>query len=153
MKKKIHKFLSHSKADAGLLVLRLGIGAQMAFHGWPKITGGTEKWEKIGAKMGLLGFDFGEVFWGFMASFSEFGGGILMIIGLFSRPAAMLISFTMFVACLFHWHEVYADGALSVYKKWMEASNAFELMTVAIAWYLLGSGRYSLDHRLFKKHH
>ena len=35
--------------DVGLLVLRLGIGTSMlVFHGYGKLSGGPEKWEKIG---------------------------------------------------------------------------------------------------------
>lgn len=151
--KKIHNYLARTYHDIGLLLLRLGIGLQLAFHGWPKITAGPEKWEKIGSNMALVGLDFGHVFWGFMASFGEFGGGLLMILGLFSRPAAFLAGFTMFIAAMHHWHEVYMDENMSLLHKWMSGSNAFELMIVCAAWYFLGSGKYSLDKKLLHKQH
>ncbi|HCA99259.1 MAG TPA: DoxX family protein, partial [Porphyromonadaceae bacterium] len=34
--------------QAGLLLLRVGIGVSIFFHGLPKITGGPETWTAIG---------------------------------------------------------------------------------------------------------
>lgn len=48
--------------DAGILVLRLGFGIMFMFHGFPKILGGTEEWEKAGADMHTLGINFLPVF-------------------------------------------------------------------------------------------
>lgn len=127
--------------DTGLLILRLGLGLQLILHGYPKFFGGPEKWVKLGKSMSQLHIDFGHTFWGFMAAFAEFGGGILVIIGLFSRPVAVLVSITMLVACIDHWSE---DGA-----KWMDASHAFELFMVFLAYYFTGPGRFSLDRRWF----
>ncbi len=33
--------------DAGLLILRIGIGIMFLYHGAPKLIGGPEKWEKL----------------------------------------------------------------------------------------------------------
>ena len=98
MKQKIKQFLDTTKIDTGLLVLRLGIGLQLTLHGWPKMMGGPDKWAKLGANMSLVGLDFAHGFWGFMAAFAEFGGGLLILLGFFTRPAAVLAGFTMFVA-------------------------------------------------------
>ena len=38
----------------GLLILRIGFGCMFLFHGLPKLFGGPEKWEKVGAAMGGL---------------------------------------------------------------------------------------------------
>src|SRR5690349_759014 len=88
--------------DEGLLLLRIGIGIMFMVHGCPKIMGGAEKWEGLGNSMGSLGIHFWPVFWGFMAAFAEFGGGILLALGLFFRPAAFLLFVTMFVAVIKH---------------------------------------------------
>ncbi len=34
--------------DLGLLFLRAGIGTMMVLHGWPKLAGGIQQWEKLG---------------------------------------------------------------------------------------------------------
>src|SRR5689334_1712788 len=88
--------------DLGLLILRVGIGLMFMFHGWPKITGGSEMWTSIGGSMGNLGIDFAPTFWGFMAAFAEFFGGLLLVLGLFFRITNVLLVFTMIVAAIVH---------------------------------------------------
>lgn len=138
------KYLSNKKTDLGLLILRTGIGFQLIMHGLPKITKGPEMWTKLGGAMKHLGIDFAPTFWGFMASAAEFGGGILLILGLFSRPTAFLVGFTMLVAAIVHWSEPDAT--------YMSAGNAVELMIVSIGYYFTGPGKYSLDSKLFHKY-
>lgn len=89
--------------DVGLLILRIGVGiSYMYFHGWGKITGGTETWTRLGGSMEHFGITFLPNFWGFMAAIAEFVGGFCITIGLFFRPAAVLIFFTMAVATTGH---------------------------------------------------
>ncbi len=124
----------------GLLVIRLGVGISfMVFHGYKKIIGGPEKWEKLGRNMTELGIDFAPVFWGFMAAFAEFAGAALLILGLFTRPAAALLAFTMLVAILKH------AGAGEGY------SHALEVGVVFLALVITGAGKYSLDARIKMK--
>lgn len=124
--------------DFALLLLRVGIGLSVAFfHGYDKIAGGPEKWEKIGGAMADVGITFLPVFWGFMAAFAEFFGGILVALGFFTRAAAFLVAVTMLMAFYGHLHggDSFAKG-----------SHAFELMCVFIAILLTGAGKYSVDH-------
>jgi len=125
----------------GLLIIRLGIGLSFAFnHGYSKISGGPDLWEKLGGKMAYLGIEFAPVFWGFMAAFAEFGGGLLLAVGLLTRPAAFLIAFTMLVAVVMH----HAQGESYTYP--------MELMFVALGLMVSGAGKYSLDaHLPFRK--
>jgi putative oxidoreductase len=92
----------HKHVDTGLLVLRVGIGIMFLLHGAPKLFGGPSKWTGVGGAMGNLGITFMPAFWGFMAGLAEFGGGLLLILGLFVRPAAAFLIFTMFVAAMNH---------------------------------------------------
>ncbi len=125
--------------DIGLLILRVGIGGMFLFHGAPKIVGGPEKWEQLGMAMGTFGIHFLPVFWGFMASFAEFFGGILVILGLFFRPACILLTINMTVATSFHLNR--GDGLLG-------ASHAIEDGIVFLSLIFVGPGRYSLDQKL-----
>lgn len=133
---KIKRHLFGSSVDLGLFVLRFGIGFQMALHGWPKIID-PSMWDKIGSNMPLMNGGSLNVFWGFMAAFAEFGGGILLLLGWFTRPAAFLSAFTMLVASIYHWSEPDAT--------WMSASHSFELFFVFVALYVTGPGKISLD--------
>jgi putative oxidoreductase len=123
----------------GNLFLRVGIGAMIAFHGYPKFIGGVEKWEQLGAAMSNLGMDYVPVFWGFCAAVVEFFGGVALILGLFSRLSAFLLCFNMVVATTMH---------LSKGDTLNDASHAIELGIVFFALFIMGPGRYSIDHKL-----
>ena len=130
-------------ADIGLLVLRLGVGLSYVFlHGWNKMFGGPEAWARTGRAMGQLGLDFGHTFWGFMAAFSEFVGGLLVALGLFFRPACALIAFTMFVAVTRHLGS--GDG-------WRGSAHALKMLFVFAGLTGIGPGRYSIDHLLSRR--
>ncbi len=125
--------------DFGLLFLRIGIGGMFIFHGAPKMFGGPEGWERIGASMASVGIEFVPVFWGFMASFSEFIGGICIILGLFFRPACILLAITMTIA---------ASGHLSRGEGLRRAAHAIENGIVFLSLIFIGPGKYSLDEWL-----
>ena len=88
--------------NTGLLILRVGVGAMMMFHGLPKIMGGPDNWAGLGGSMGVIGINFLPAFWGFMAAIAEGLGGFLLLLGLFFRPVNMLLTFTMIIAALVH---------------------------------------------------
>lgn len=134
----ILRFLNKYR-DAGLLILRIGIGCMFIFHGAPKLFGGPDKWGMLGTVMPSLGFQFMPVFWGFMASVSEFFGGICVILGLFFRPACILLTITMAVATSMHLGR--GDGLRG-------ASHALENGIVFLSLILIGPGKYSVDERL-----
>ncbi len=124
--------------DIGLLVLRLGFGLGfLYFHGWDKLMGGPERWAGVGGAVEHLGIGFGHTFFGFLAAFAEGIGGLLIALGLFFRPAALLLAGTMFVAWVMH--ITTGNGT---------PAHAFKNMWVAMGLSLIGPGRYSLDHWL-----
>ena len=86
--------IKSSTTNFALLALRLFTGISMALaHGLGKIPP-SEGFINATAN---LGFPFPS-FFGWAAALSEFLGGILLAIGLFTRPAALFLSFTMLVA-------------------------------------------------------
>lgn len=126
----------------GLLVIRVGIGLSMAlFHGYGKVTGGPELWEKIGGNMERFGLGFAPAFWGFMAAFSEFGASILLILGVFFRPATVLLAMTMLVAASRHLSLPEGEPGAG----WKGASHAIEYLIVYVGLFFTGSGRFGLD--------
>ncbi len=124
--------------DIGLLVARVGLGAMLMVHGWPKITGGPDKWRGLGGAMKHLGIDFLPTMWGFLAAFAEFGGGLLLALGVFARPAAAMLVFTMVVAARLHFAK--GDGLSG-------ASHAIELGIAMLALLIAGPGKYALEIR------
>lgn len=136
------------KSDLGLLVVRAGTGLSLLlFHGWGKLSGGPETWEKVGGSMENLGITFLPVFWGFMAAMSEFFFALLLVLGLFFRPAAALLAFTMFVAVVRHL-SLPPDAAGA---GWKGASHALELCAVFTGLFILGPGRFALSRLVFRR--
>ena len=126
--------------DIGLLIVRVSIGLSIiVFHGYDKITGGPDLWERIGSNMSNLGITFAPAMWGFLAASTEFFGSILLILGVLFRPAAALLAFLMLVAALRHIN-LPVDNPMS---GWKGASHALELMAVYVALFLTGPGRYA----------
>ena len=124
--------------NTGLLLLRIGIGIMFIIHGFPKLAGGPQGWEGLGGSMKVIGIDFLPVFWGFMAAVTETFGGFLLIVGLFYRPACILLVFTMIIASLVHF--VKGDGLQG-------ASHAIELAIVFFSLIFIGPGKYSVDKK------
>jgi putative oxidoreductase len=77
-----------------------------------------------------------------MSAFSEFVIPVFIITGLFFRPALLLIAFTMFVAMLLH---------LTNMDPWLKVAYPMELLFVFAGLFLIGPGRFSLDHKFRKK--
>jgi putative oxidoreductase len=124
--------------NLGLLLLRLGAGLGMAvFHGWGKITGGTGAWAEVGGATALIGLDFAPAFWGFLAAFAEFAGGLLVAAGLLFRPALFLLICTMGMAATMH--IMTGNGS-------PETALIYGLVFLVL--FVIGPGSYSADKSL-----
>lgn len=122
----------------GLLTIRVLMGLMFILHGFPKITGGVEVWTFLGGAMSNIGLGFAPAFWGFMAAIAELLGGLLLVAGLWVRPAALFLAITMLVAAIFH----FAKG-----EGFDGASHALEDGAVFVMLLITGAGKYSLDKR------
>lgn len=127
--------------EIGLLIIRVGLGIMFISHGAPKIFGGPVRWEEIGQATQYIGIAFFPLGWGLAAALSEFAGGILFLLGLYTRYASLALAATMFVATAFHFGR--GDGL-------MGASHALELGIVFLGMSMVGAGRFSLDAKLGK---
>lgn len=131
-----------TNTDLGLLIVRIGIGLSMLiFHGYGKISGGTEMWARIGGNMSNFGIEFLPVFWGFMAAFAEFFCSILIITGLFFRFGTVLLALTMTVAATYHLNLPAGADA----SGWSGASHALELLAVYAGLFFTGPGKYKIS--------
>ncbi|RYG12775.1 MAG: DoxX family protein [Chitinophagaceae bacterium] len=124
--------------NTGLLLVRVGLGIMFIIHGFPKLAGGIDGWTKLGGSMKVIGIDFLPVFWGFMAAATETFGGFLLIVGLFFRPALILLIITMIIAALTHFAK--GDGLQG-------AGHAIELGIVFFGLIFIGPGKYSVDKK------
>lgn len=118
-------------ANAGLTLLRVFTGLSLAFsHGIGKVPPS----ERFIESVGNLGFPVPVVF-AWAAGVSEFFGGLFLAAGLLTRPSSFLIAVTMFVAAFLR----HAEDAFVVKEK------ALLFGCVAVAFLLIGSGKYGLD--------
>jgi len=127
MSGKINEGLTH----VGLLWLRIFTGVGIAYHGYGKVFGGHI--EKMIPGVAAMGFPQPEIF-AWAAALSEFVGGILIAIGLFTRPAAFFVFVTMGVAA-FIAHRADPLSAKELALAYFASSGALMFM---------GSGQYSL---------
>ncbi|MCB9932629.1 MAG: DoxX family protein [Planctomycetes bacterium] len=114
----------------GLLILRVGAGVLMMYHGWGKVqkifAGDFTFADPIG-----LGPELSLV----LAAGAEFGLAALVVLGLGTRLAAAPIVLTMMVAA-------FVQHAADPFAK-KELALVFALMFLVIT--LTGPGRFSLD--------
>ncbi|MGQ0722726.1 MAG: DoxX family protein [Candidatus Eiseniibacteriota bacterium] len=130
--------------DLALLFLRVGVGLSMLiFHGYGKLAGGAETWTRVGGGMANLGITFLPTMWGLLAALSESVGSLLLILGVFTRPAAAFLAVTMCVATLSHLNLPPTEPS----SGWKGASHALELLTVYVALLIAGPGKYAVSRK------
>jgi putative oxidoreductase len=78
--------------DIGKLLLRVTVAGLMIFHGIGKLKGG------IGWMAGMLASHHIPAFVGYGVYVAEVVAPILLILGILTRPAALVIAFDMFMA-------------------------------------------------------
>ncbi len=120
---------------AGLLWLRVLTGAGVAYHGFGKIFGG--RMDGFAKGVEAMGFPAPGAF-AWAAALSESVGGVLLVAGLATRPAALLVFATMCVA-VFMKHR---SDPLAVKEL------ALAYWTAAGALFLAGPGVFSVDKLL-----
>lgn len=136
------KFLDLFNTDKALapLLLRVGVGLALMPHGAQKLFGwfggygleGTGQWmASIGLQPGLL--------MAALAGAAEFFGGLALLLGLLTRPAAALTAFTMLIAVF----SVHIGNGFFMANNGYE--YAFVLLVAALSLLISGGGRYSVD--------
>lgn len=118
-------------ANIGLTLLRVFAGLAMAFgHGLGKLPV-SEGFVKA---VGKIGFPMPTVF-AWAAALSEFGCGILLALGLFTRLSSFFIGFTMLV------------GVLGVHLNdpFPKQEKAFLYLFIALLFLFKGASDWSLD--------
>ena len=120
-----------------ILVLRLVLGIIMIAHGWQKLSGGLGKFMGFLANIGVPGW------MAYLVVAAEFGGGILVLVGLLTRLGALSICIDMVVAITkVHW------------KNGLKGPGGYEFPLacgiIAFALIFLGAGPISLDGAFFR---
>jgi len=126
--------------DLGLLLLRLVVGLLLAGHGAQKLFGwfSGPGFKGITGWLGTIGLR-PAPFWAFMAGMSEFGGGLLVALGLLNPLGALGIIGAMLMAIFL----VHRGKGLWASNGGSEVPLTNIAAVLALA--LSGPGAYSLD--------
>ncbi|HBF52206.1 MAG TPA: GntR family transcriptional regulator [Massilia sp.] len=124
-----------STDDAGKLLLRAVLAILLLFHGVSKLSGG------IGFITGMLQGLGLPAFLGYGVYIGEVVAPLLILVGLYTRPAALVVAINMVVALLLaHTGQFFT---LSDTGGWaLELQGMYLGGALVVA--LLGAGRYSL---------
>lgn len=116
------KYFHHPQA--AMVLLRVTLAVLMLFHGWAKITHGIGGIEALVAKTGLPSFLAYAVFIG------EVIAPLLLLLGLYVVPAALIVVIHMIVALLLvhtnHWMQLNQSGG------WALELQAFFLISALV---------------------
>lgn len=118
----------------GSLIMRLVVGVIMVRHGYDKVipSGALYNFTHMVTRLHL------PVALGYVAAFTEFFGGMLLIVGLLTRLAAFMVAIDMAVAIL----KIHLHGGL-------EGPNSFAfplaLFAIALMLVFTGCGALGLD--------
>ena len=138
--------LTATHAGWSALALRIPVGIIFAAHGAQKLFGwfggygleGTAGWmDSIGLSPGML--------MALLAGAAEFFGGLALIVGLLTRPAAAALAVAMLVAIF----AVHFQNGLFM------ANNGYEfglaLLAASVSLLFSGAGKFSIDNLLSGK--
>lgn len=118
-----------------LLAMRLTVGAIMVAHSYSKVFGGLHHYAGFIGSLGLPAWA------AYLSAFVEFLGGLLVLLGLFTRPAAFAICIDLCVAIWkVHLHKgLTGEGGMEL---------PLAVATLAFALVLFGPGPIAMDHIL-----
>lgn len=132
-----------TNAGLGASILRIVVGFILSAHGAQKLFGwfGGYGLEGTGQFMASLGLEPG-VLMAILSGSAEFFGGLLLMLGLLTRPAALINAFVMLMA-IFTVH--FANGLFM-------SNNGYEfaltLLAATVALAIQGGGKFSFDQYL-----
>lgn len=121
-------------------VLRVATGLIFLVHGWQKLQNGIPQ---TAGFLGMLGFPAPEVFAALLIA-AEVGGGVLLILGLFTRYTAKVLAVVALIAFL----------TVHMTKGFFVNAGGYEfivlILAASISLMITGAGAWSLD-KVMKK--
>lgn len=126
------KFLNAFQ-PVGLAILRVALALIFIYHGYPKLVRADAGMREFFMQYGFPGYFVG------LAGILESIGGGLLLIGLFTRPAALLLAAEMAIAI---WKVKMVHGVFAVNEYQFELTLAAACVALAT----VGAGSLSVDH-------
>jgi putative oxidoreductase len=136
MKKFFSVYYQNLSGSLVLFVVRAVTGYAFILHGWGKIQA-PMTWMQNNNVPGIFQA---------LAAIAEFGGGIAIILGLFTSIASLGLVVTMIVAALFH---AVIRGDPFVAKGGPSYELAITYLLISLILLFIGPGKFALDYKLF----
>lgn len=121
-----------------LLLMRLALGVIMVTHGYHKVFGGLHHHAEVVAGLGL------PAWLGYVSSFTEFLGGLMILAGFFTRLAGFAVFVDLAVAL---WKVHLHNGLIGSPDK-LGYELPLAVATLAFALVFFGGGPIAIDHVL-----
>ncbi|MDZ7720441.1 MAG: DoxX family protein [Balneolaceae bacterium] len=125
--------LDNKYSDLALLLLRVGVGVIFIYHGWGKLTG----IEGVQGFFGNVGIPLPALM-AWVVAIIEFFGGIMVLFGAYAKIPYLLLAFIMVVALF----------TVKIGQGFEAARIDLMLLLTTLALFFLGSGAYSVDHKI-----
>lgn len=120
-----------------VLIARVTLGALLIHHGTAKVFGGVSG---LAQHLSDLGWPLATL-QAYLASYTEFLGGVFLVVGLFTRFSALCnVGLFTIIVTVFHGSDPFQDK---------EAGLMYLVFSLIVLF--TGPGRVSVDHYLFKK--
>jgi putative oxidoreductase len=120
-----------------LLLLRLVLGVIFIDHGYPKLFGHTREAMEAFVRMGLPGY------LAYVSGLIEFFGGCMLIVGLFTRAAGLLLTIELAVGI---WKASHVATDLTAVRSY---ESPLLLVVSSLVLATLGASVVSLDQVIF----
>jgi len=124
----------NSLQPLGALILRLALGLSMTVHGYQKVVphGALNHYAHYVVTLGIP-------YWlGYVSAFTEFVGGMLLVLGLLTRFAAALVAINMLVALF----------TVGIHQGFGIYNYIVALAAIAIMLVVYGAGAVALDRKI-----
>ncbi|QMV17708.1 DoxX family membrane protein [Granulicella sp. 5B5] len=115
----------------GALVLRVALGVSMLVHGYEKVVphGALHGFESYIRALGM------PAWLGIVSAYTEFIGGILLLLGLLTRLASLFIAINMLVALI----------AVGIHQGFGIYNYIFALFAIAVMLFFYGPGALAVN--------
>jgi putative oxidoreductase len=132
----------------GVLLIRLVLGVAMVIHGYPKVVSpGAFHASHPFAALGHAALDhyvhfiatLGLPAWlAYVSAFTEFAGGIFLVLGLLTRFVSFLVAINMLVAI----------AVVDIHQGYFSSEYPLALVAIAIMLLFAGPGKAALDRKI-----
>src|ERR1700745_79008 len=118
----------------GALIMRLALGVSVAVHGYQKVLphGALNHYVPYIPSLGL------PHWLGYVSAYTEFVGGLLLILGLFTRLASALVAINMLVAFFY----------VGIHQGFGIYNYILALVALGIMLTFYGAGALALDRKI-----